>query len=238
VCRTTRQGSPIQIVWLGVVLLGLLVGCVRPIEEEQTATPPGDLAVSNPGVATSTVPTVAISTPTPRPPRDLAELTPLQERSLSIFIANNLGEAVQEGTFSVYGVYSTRTDDEIYGMTFLNPSSLPCVAALLVQPNPEGGLNYLVGDKQCATELGADAVVTSILLVSGNESYIATFGQVLRDVVVNEILIAFPDGATSIVGVSDISQNRFLHVRPTSFVEAEQVSFFDNTSTLLLEIVP
>lgn len=234
-----RLHSPLRITWLAIVLISLLVGCIRPVEQDQTATPSGNMTINNPGTAGTPSITGGTTVPaTPTATRDVGDLTPLQQRTMSIAIANQLAEPVQEGTFAVYGVYSTSSGDEIYGMSFLNPSSLPCVAVLLMRPNLQGGLDYLIGDKRCATELSTDSVVASVLLVSGTSSYIATFGEVFTTDTVSEILISFPDGATNIVQANEIAQNRFLHVRPNSFVEANLVSFFDATSTLILEVTP
>lgn len=231
--------SPVRIVWLGVALLGLLVGCIRPVEPEQTGTPDGNLTISNPGSTAVTVnSTPLVPTTTPGPPRNLDELTTLQVRTMSIAVANLLNEPVQEGTFDVYGVFSTRSGDEIYGASFRNPSSLPCVAVLLMRPNLEGGLDYIVGDKLCATELGANSVVASILLISGTDAYIATLGEIFLEETVTEILIVFPDGSSRIVQADAISENRFLHVRPDIFTPAELVGFFDASSVQLLEVVP
>lgn len=229
----TRSHSLIRMLWPAVMLLMLLAGCIRPVENDQTPTPDGDTVISNPSNGGTSGTTSTPLGTTPSPTRDPAEVSNAERAFLRNYVSITLQRGMISETFTILNVYTTPTQEEIFTFSFQNPSRLPCIGAAIVQIPPDGSLGTATGDVRCATEPGTDALAASLLLVSYSgtgAAYITTFGQVFdTTATLGGGTIIFPSGQQAIIQASNVQDNHFLNVQINTFETAQTVTFVDET---------
>ncbi len=207
-----------KLLWISV-LLTILVGCIRPIEETPTPTsgPPG-VTTTSPQPTNSTSPRS-----TPLTPGEISEADyPVIEDYL-----RRVGKIVTPGTLNHWREVPVG-GELVIGIDFLNPSGLPCTGAVMARREFSGALNVYNGEAQCATEPSAAAVGGNWLVIAweSQQPYTLTAAQIFSpSAPVSEALIVFQDNSAL---RATVVEGHTLYVRPDSTL-ARQVQFLDQS---------
>lgn len=212
-----------KLLWIGVLLL-LLVGCIRPIEETPTPTPGG------PGITTQPTNTTApLRTPPP-----VGTLIDQQDYPIIEDYLLRVGKSVSPNTLEHWHAFTVGSEI-VVGVDFLNPSGLPCTGAVISRRELTGALNVYNGEATCASEPSAAAIAGNWFVIAwetGNPLTI-TAAQIFS-APVTEVVINYEDGQA--LRTSEIIEGHVLYVRNNS-VLATQVQFI-NQSGVAEYIVP
>ena len=169
--------------WIALMIVGLLAGCIQPVETEPT--PGAQSAPVQPAGPDSAVPAPAVG--------DSASLTPVIEQ----FIRDR-GEApsnLQTWPEQPLG------PDLVRGYSFTNAAGAPCVGFLLTAV--AGGLQQPInGALVCAPAPDVTALAgVWVFLTSDGQSFTLVFGRV-DDPSVSAVAAVFSDGSNRTVNPS------------------------------------
>lgn len=222
------------------LIIGILSGCVRPVDEESiTATP-------DPNTTINTTPSAPTFTPIPpATPISSVQVNPgelpdgVQATDLPAIEAFILtqGHQISSGTLDVWQML-TLGDDFIIGFSYTNPSSLPCIGLVMADRDGSGLINVYNGDSSCATELGAPAIAGNWFLVTNNQPsqfLTATVGEVFNpSATVNSSSVIYDDGQEIVV--ENVQNNRFLMARGDSPASALRIIFINELGNIEAEV--
>lgn len=169
--------------WILVGIVGLLAGCIQPVETEPTPGP-NDVPVQPPG-ADAAVPAA--------PAGDSASLIPVIEQ----FIRDR-GEA--PGNLLTWPEQPLGPD-QVRGYSFTNAAGVPCVGFLLTSVT--GGLQQPInGALLCAPAPDVTALASVwVFLTSDGQSFTLVFGRV-EDPAISAVAVVFSDGSNRTVNPS------------------------------------
>ena len=169
--------------WIGILIVGLLAGCIQPVEQEPTSGP--ESAPVQPSGADSAAPAP--------PAGDSASLLPVVEQ----FIRDR-GE--EPGGLQTWPEQPLGPD-QVRGYSFTNAAGVPCVGFLLTSVT-DGLQQPINGALVCAPAPDVTALASVwVFLTSDGQSFTLVFGRV-EDPTVSAIAVVFSDGSNRTVNPS------------------------------------
>jgi len=215
---------------LGGVILVLLTGCVRPVAETPTTpTASSNVNVNNSQPSLTITPSIPITPTIPVATNDTITVSAADLAAIERYISTQSGQALQPETLEVWWRQPAINPEEIFAVSFRNPSGLNCIGVAMGTRDAAGNLNVFTGGASCATELGATALVSSWLLVAQIQpiTVIATVGQLFNaGGTVSGATVIFPDGSAVPIQSTNIINDRFLHIRTGTLDIALEVVFY------------